>query len=207
MFAWDGFHSDGSEVACFANGTLSGDADSHEGTYDITAGVLTIDNNDERITWNVAGNDKIDDDQGTIWFSIWIDSSGGADNRLFFESRIDASNEIRVYVTTTETLIGGHRGGGTNQSVTTNGAQTVDVWHRCAYSWQTGADAAGKNSICCDAECWGSAAEDVEDLDSWITPPDDVTIGENVANVTFDELIKVKDVYITSGYQDSDPAP
>jgi hypothetical protein len=206
LFAWDGLHADGSTVACFADGASSAAHDATEGTYTIASGVMTTDNNDERFTHNATGDDIIADQQGTVWFSVYV--SDGADRRVVWESNNDPSNFIYIEVLATEALSGHHRGSGGGNNIVTSAAISTGTWVRAAYSWQTGVDAGGTHAICVGANCWATPDDDdTEDLDAWSSDPNDVTIGENDTGLTFDEEIKVKDVYITSGYKDADPAP
>lgn len=207
MFAWTG-HMGNGDTACFNNGATNAAADTTEGTYtiDTDTGAITIDNNDERFTHDASGDDIISDTQGTVWLSIKC--SAGNDNRVPFESVYDGNNKITLRITGGELLrgdhVGNYSGGGSAGTVTTTSTVCDGTFQRVAYSWQTGADAGGQHAIYA-AESWED--EDVEDLDAWSNDPDDVTVGENLAGLTFDEEIQVRDVYITSGYKDTDPAP
>lgn len=192
------------ETGCFNSGASSAAADSTEGTYSFTDNAIVIDNNDERFTHDVSGDDLISEAVGTLWMEVKV--TDGVDTRVVFESYVNSSNYMYCRIDGDEKFRCYFLGAGTSDNVATTDACTVGDWTVVGYSWQE--STAGNDHAVTIGNTWAAGTvEEDDDLGTWNTEPDDVTIGENDRGITFDEEVQIRNVYITSGYKDVHPNP
>jgi len=212
MFAYDGDFPSDTDEACFTSG-----ADSKDGTVvdaDVNAYRVEYSAANDYVQWSVSDGDGVDDSEGTLYFSLYITDEGNADvdSNALMEVWNDGDNNI--YISTddsTDKIRAFHEGNGTQANAFSGDAITTGAWYRIGYTWQTGADAGGKNST--SSVALGNSVnwdEDVEDLDDWAgdKQPNSITVGEQLSQVGVnDTSIRIADLVILAGYQTADPYP
>ena len=210
MFCYTSKYSGDDAKACFTNGTLTKDGSENGGILVDEFGV-THDAANKYITWVVAGGDGINGSvAGTLYVSLYLVDEGNADvdTNDFFEASGDANNRIKIYTHDGSNSVYGYfRSQGNTQDLGAGIALSFETWYRVGYSWEPGADAAGKHSI--SVVTLGNdqnfATEHTEDLDTMTTAIDDVTMGENEAGTGMTDTVWTRDLIILSGYQTDDP--
>jgi hypothetical protein len=205
-FSYNGDHASGTTYGCDSVG--AGIAGTNNSLDSISSDYITFNANNENLTFAVDPG-ELDDSEGTICATVYIDAADPGDD-LIWESVIDSENRIwgRI-VGTNDTPNFYFEGQDTYATVYANAAITGQAWYRICYAWQTGADSGGTHSAKIQAgetamTNWTSAEVEVEDLDDWSSDPDFYSLGENESSQTTTDTIRVKDVFISTTYQDTD---
>lgn len=201
---------DGTDYISWNNGASVADAIINTADTVSTA-YIEYDAQDECVSWAVDSTDKLNDEQVTIFFTFYLTDAGetGVETNLLIESNIGVAD--RLYVVTadvTDKVVGYFKGGTSSENVISSNTVSFLTEYRVGYTVQTGADAGGKHSISFVAKGSDTSwTEDVEDLDSWSSDPDNFSIGENETGSAVNDKPRIYDVIIRSGYQAKDPNP
>lgn len=201
MFCYTGDYSGDTDKACFNSGASQKDGTVVDAS--VSADYVTWSSTNDYISWAISGDDGFNDDEGTLYFDYYIDDDGNIGYNALIESYADANNYLMIYINgADDRVIARFISNGSTQELYLSAA--AGTWVRVGYTWQTGADAGGKHALSIDGgSTWGD--EDTEDLDSWTTAPDDITIGEKDGGVDVYENPRVRNLIILSGYKTADP--
>jgi hypothetical protein len=205
---WEGGGAD-DNAACDSDGATKIDG-MESGSVSVDSSYVTFSTTNSYVTW-VIDSDNIDDEVGTIYCDVYIESSIDGYN-VIWES-IGLATEDQMYCMIESGTLdfyclhegqnaGADAGRGTS-------ALTADAWYRCGFSWQTGV--AG-NDFAISSPAKGSATawtESDKDLTAWAAgnQPDDFTIGENVNGNQVTDTVRVRDCVILKTYKATDPDP
>jgi len=216
QFYWNGDYSGDTDKACFDNGTATKDGTT-AGTPSLSADYLEVNALNEYLKWAVANRDGVSEAQGTLYFTARVADDGDADleNMTFAEVYVDGNNYILFYITgSTNKFTMAHKGSGTSKTLSKTETISFDTWYRFGATWDT-TTSPGRLSLsmlaCSDA---GSDCAVSTPVASWqattgtlrnfVNAPDDIALGENACGLGQQETLRIKDVIITSGYQDAD---
>lgn len=210
MLCYTGDYSGNAAVACKTNGAGTVTGTVVDAT--VSADYVSVSANNDYISFAVTDGDIINDELGTIFFSVYITDEGDAtveDNALievntavFTEDKIfcvvlGASDKIRCY----------HEGGNAGDiSATSSSTITTGAWYRVGYTWDTTND---KHSVSLvtktSATSW---TEESEALTPFTNQPTAVKIGELSSGIPANDIpILIADMVILSTYQATDPNP
>lgn len=192
-FAWDGLYTADNDKACYNSGDSNENGTQSGGT--LSGSVFTRTGLNQYVTWAATSgaNVGIDDELGTVWMTVTATLSAGG---YVFES-INGADNIKIEIYSTGAVIGYHNG----ENVFTSDLVPTGTPTRIAYSWNA---ATNFHAVKVGTGSWVAANETVN---PWAGTPDDITIGENVANGSGGDTIAIRDVYIINSYQAADPAP
>jgi len=213
---YNGDHASGETYICYESGTANEQATANTADS-VTSDYVQYDAVDKYLEFTLTGDISAGlDSEGSLFFSVYI-VTDVSDEQLI-EIYSDTTDYITIYINSADDKIYGiHRSEDAGQNTVKGSLITADGWYRVGYTWQTGEDAAGKHNISIEAgddkmDVW-EENEDVEDLDDWDdegTPldPTYLAIGEhNIVGSAVSHTIRIKDVYITTGYEAADPLP
>ena len=128
-FMWDGDHPSGESYAYIESGDSSDAWDTTDGTDRVSDAIgsdgdqeLEITDLNQYIRWNAV---YIDDEIGTIWFSIYSAATLTAEMAIF-ESYVDSTDNLYARLKTNDRIKGSHEGNG-NQQDLDNAAAVIDT--------------------------------------------------------------------------------
>jgi hypothetical protein len=204
-FAYNGDHSSGTDYACFDSGNSSKQGTETDPGTNITVSedYIEFDAENAYMTWAVAGDDGIDDQEGTVYFSVYIVDDGGIGTNSIFESfGTTGSGPYLKMVTLSGQTIAFIDDDTTNNS-TYGATLSGDTWYRVGIAWKVGATP----SFSISAVTLGSAhswADDNDTLGANAWTPDDITVGDNLAANGVVDTVRVADIVIVSTFKGTD---
>lgn len=208
LFSYDGDHSSGTAYACYDSGNSSEDA-SEKNADSYSTEYIAYDDVDENTTWNISGDITDLDGEGSLFVSIYVPVDGTYNRAVsIVESYIDANNFFACYTdNAANARVNCDRVDNSAASGTYTSGKMTDTptWWRLGYTWKAGTGHDISLVTLGNGETWEN--EDADNVAQWSSDPDEITIGDKDANKTPSPLegIRVKDLIITSTYQDSDP--
>jgi hypothetical protein len=211
---YTGDHATATDYICYESDATSEDATNNTADV-VSTSYIEYDAADENVQWTITGDLSAGlDSEGTIFVDFYVidrDADTNIHDASVFELRYNAANCINCYVRGAFDRIDCRFEGNTSDQIAAAGSLSFNTWYRLGYTWQTGADAAGKHSVSVVAKTAATSwQEDVVDLDDWddggAVDPLTFTLGE-AASSKSDERVRIRDSVILTGYQTTDPDP
>ena len=205
LFAYDGDYTGEVKQACFTNGTANklGTENDPGTNITVSADYVEFDALNANLTFAVTGDDGLDDQEGTIYFSIYIVTTAGSNNLIeSFPASLPDQNGIKI-LTSTGQLIGFIEAGNVQHS-TYGSTLSPDTWYRVGYAWKVGGAGANHSISGVTLGSVHSWADDEDALDATAWTPDDFTIGENYGGNVVENTIRIKDVLVVPTFKGTD---
>ncbi len=200
MGAWDGDYPSDTDKLCVNSGASNKDGTQSGGT--LVAGSYTVTDKDQYVNWTNTANDIIDEDEGTLWAEVNLDS-GNSSNIYFLEVFADDSNKMTIsFIESSGVLVVARTGGGATDSVTSVGTVTKGEATKIGITWSVGRSVADL-AVTTDA---GSAWTD-EGVDGIATMSDitNVRIGNELQSTNSGQTIIYTNFAVQSGWKTACP--
>jgi hypothetical protein len=211
LFAYDGDYPSDTGKACLNSGGSQVD-DTQNNSPTVTSDYVTLANNtaDQYISWASIGSCPV---PGTLWLSAYLDDATSdqdtnIDNTLLVEIYFDSDNYIQLrFEASSSALKCYFKGGGTTDAIAIEGL-SVDTEYRVGVSW---ALAAENPDFCITVDTFdGTNTSGVDQYENdglgvFDTAPSSLTIGDKDTGYSMVDNARVSDVYLISGWQQSDP--
>ena len=205
-FAWNSLHSSGTNYGCDSAGeALQGTLTGATITDDYV--LVTVSNN--FLKWTIDSS-EFDPSEGTIWYTMMLidgDADEDVEAGTQFELWVDADNNLICYLSAAEDQIRcffeGSEGGVVNHTMFCGNEVLVhDEWYDIGISWST-----TQPGFSCTSELSGQAVAWDDDADALgtMTQPTELVIGEEDANGTYSDDVRIKNFVIISGWKTADP--
>lgn len=201
-FSYNGDHTSGDTYACDSEGNaIAGTV--QDAT--VSADYVTYSTVNDYIKWSIdegsTATDEIDESIGTIYVDVYVVDDGDIGVNVFLEVAGDSENFISL-MTAGSDLYYTRRDGNNNTDeayAITKGALSPDTWYKVGYSWDT---ANSKHAVNVDGGTWD---EDSETMDAFTTTISKISIGEEVSQMSHQDTVRVRNLIVLDGYQETDP--
>ena len=206
---WDGDHTSGTNYIC-TNGGINIKNGNQNGTIEIgttygqdsTVGVR-INSVNESLSWAISGRDLLNEETGTMWFSVYFPNSSRAGAAQFIEANSgNSANFLYALSLVNGRVIFGYRGYSTGAVDVVSGINdrvSTRTWTRVGCSWDR------PNSRLSVKVGNGPWTEIVRTLVQWSAPASELHIGEESSQSPLADIYYIDDVIVFSDYQASDP--
>lgn len=196
---YDGNHSSGTNYAC--DSAQSGIAGTNNNLDHIGTDYIGYDAVNEYISFATDETEFDDDSAFTMCVDVYIDAVSPGDAPIL-ESYQDANNYMQLKINEISGTVyfwADWMGNTATQSAISSPVPGQS-WTRCCYSVDT-----GSNVHATSVNGGSSWDEDAETLSTWDNgspiDPDDITLGENLGGGTPAQAMRVRNLFIDSGYQ------
>jgi len=204
LSCWNGDYTSDTDKACFDSGASAKDGTQNDGTigtdYGETGNGFRITAEDQYLKWAVSSEDGIDDEEGTVWMSVYVTEDESRTDSTVFEAHVDVNNGIDIQVKGNNRVRGRHEGDGAPNNLDD---ATIMIspgeWHRIGYTWKVATDF---HCVAVNESAWVCQEETLTAFDE---PLDQMQIGEDNTEATQTDTIDIDNVYVTGTYQDDDP--
>jgi hypothetical protein len=213
MFKYNGDFPSDTDKAYFSDGTDNKNG-SLGGTASCDSNYCTILYSDNtHIQWAILGNDGINPEQGTMYFSLYYtddNTNTTHEAGIIFEAYAATGDYLAVYkLATTGKMRFYYTGNATANTVTSYDSLSFNTWYRVGVAWDY--NGANQDYLGIDVEPLGTTidwdesssnvAKTLVPLTSAISV---INFGESARGTLSTDGMRIKDVVILSGYQAND---